>query len=389
MNKPQTTIKILLIFFYLFIIHCSNHGSSTKWPTAGWEIATATSQGVNYDSLYVFSTQLESGDLGYIDGMLVIRNGMIVFEKEYTNDYDSLFKTTGTKKGKYNYYDPLWHPYYNNTRLHTMQSVSKSFTATAVGIAIKNGSIPGLDQKIMDYFDEYESSTPDPRRNAMTIRDVLTMTTGIQWDESSMPYTDPTSNCVQMEESLDWIQYVIDQPMAFEPGEKYEYNSGATMLLSYLINKTTGQDLADYVKTNLFEILGIKDYYWKHTPIGLTDAEGGLYLSSRDLAKFGYLYLHNGKWDSNQLLPEYWVENTQAKPVDTIWPNFKYGFQWWLMPYGKDNTALLASGLGGQRMIVLPELDIVAVFTGWNIYEKPALDSWMAMNKIIDAVVDE
>ena len=389
MNKLQTTIKILFIFFYLFIIHCSNHESSTKWPTAGWEIATATSQGVNYDSLYVFSTQLESGDLGYIDGMLVIRNGMILFEKEYTNDYDSLFKTTGTKQGKYNYYDPLWHPYYNNTRLHTMQSVSKSLAAAAVGIAIKNGSIPGLDQKIMGYFDEYESSTPDPRRNAMTIRDVLTMTTGIQWDESSMPYTDPTSNCVQMEESLDWIQYVIDQPMAFEPGEKYEYNSGATMLLSYLINKTTGQDLADYVKTNLFEILGIKDYYWKHTPTGLTDAEGGLYLSPRDLAKFGYLYLHNGKWDSNQLLPENWVENTQAKPVDTIWPNFKYGFQWWLMPYGKDHTALLASGLGGQRMIVLPELDIVAVFTGWNIYEKPALDSWMAMNKIIDAVVDE
>ena len=344
---------------------------------------------MNYDSLYVFSTQLESGDLGYIDGMLVIRNGMILFEKEYTNDYDSLFKTTGTKQGKYNYYDPRWHPYYNNTRLHTMQSVSKSLAAAAVGIAIKNGSIPGLDQKIMDYFDEYESSTPDPRRNAMTIRDVLTMTTGIQWDESSMPYTDPTSNCVQMEESLDWIQYVIDQPMAFEPGEKYEYNSGATRLLSYLINKTTGQDLADYVKTNLFEILGIKDYYWKHTPTGLTDAEGGLYLSPRDLAKFGYLYLNNGKWDSNQLLPENWVENTPAKPVDTIWPKFKYGFQWWLMPYGKNHTALLASGLGGQRMIVLPELDIVAVFTGWNIYEKPALDSWMAMNKIIDAVVDE
>ena len=101
------------------------------------------------------------------------------------------------------------------------------------------------------------------------------------------------------------------------------------------------------------------------------------------------MYLHNGKWGNNQVLPENWVENTEAKPVDTIWPNFKYGFQWWLMPYGKNHTALLASGLGGQRMIILPELDIVAVFTGWNIYEKPALDSWMAMNKIIDAVVDE
>ena len=364
---------------------CTGPDLPTKWPTTAWEVTSASSQGMNYDSLAAFSAELESGDLGYIDGMLVIRNGMIIFEKEYTNDYDSLFKTTNTEPGKYNYYDPNWHPYYNNTRLHTMQSVSKSFTAAAVGIAVKNGQIPGLNAKIMDYFDGYESSAPDPRRNAMTIRDVLTMTTGIQWDESSMLYTDSTSNCVQMEKSSDWIQYVIDQPMAFGPGEKYEYNSGATMLLSYLINKTTGLDLTDYVKTNLFDVLGITDYYWKHTPKGLTDAEGGLYLTPRDLAKFGYLYLHNGKWENKQVLPGNWVEITHEKRVDTTSPWFKYGFQWWLMPYGDNHTALLASGLGGQRMIVLPELDIVAVFTGWNIYEMPALNSWMAMNKMINA----
>ena len=364
---------------------CTGPDLPTKWPTTAWEVTSASSQGMNYDSLAAFSAELESGDLGYIDGMLVIRNGMIIFEKEYTNDYDSLFKTTNTEPGKYNYYDPNWHPYYNNTRLHTMQSVSKSFTAAAVGIAVKNGQIPGLNAKIMDYFDGYESSAPDPRRNAMTIRDVLTMTTGIQWDESSMPYTDSTSNCVQMEKSSDWIQYVIDQPMAFGPGEKYEYNSGATMLLSYLINKTTGLDLTDYVKTNLFDVLGITDYYWKHTPKGLTDAEGGLYLTPRDLAKFGYLYLHNGKWENKQVLPGNWVEITHEKRVDTTSPWFKYGFHWWLMPYGDNHTALLASGLGGQRMIVLPELDIVAVFTGWNIYEMSALNSWMAMNKMINA----
>ena len=185
---------------------CTGPDLPTKWPTTAWEVTSASSQGMNYDSLAAFSAELESGDLGYIDGMLVIRNGMIIFEKEYTNDYESLFKTTNTEPGKYNYYDPNWHPYYNNTRLHTMQSVSKSFTAAAVGIAVKNGQIPGLNAKIMDYFDGYESSAPDPRRNAMTIRDVLTMTTGIQWDESSMPYTDSTSNCVQMEKSSDWIQ---------------------------------------------------------------------------------------------------------------------------------------------------------------------------------------
>ena len=171
--------SIPLILICAVNLVCRGPDSPTKWPTTAWEVTSATSQGMNSDSLAAFSAKLASGDLGYIDGMLVIRNGMIVFEKEYTNDYDSLFKTTGTKLGKYNYYDPAWHPYYNNTRLHTMQSVSKSFTAAAVGVAINDGLIPGLDAKIMDYFDEYESSTPDPRRDAMTIRDVLTMTTGI------------------------------------------------------------------------------------------------------------------------------------------------------------------------------------------------------------------
>ena len=103
---------IPLMLICMLNIVCTSSDSSTKWPTAGWEVTTATSQGMNYDSLYAFSAKLASGDLGYIDGMLVIRNGMIVFEKEYTNNYDSLFKTTGTKLGKYNYYDPLWHPYY-------------------------------------------------------------------------------------------------------------------------------------------------------------------------------------------------------------------------------------------------------------------------------------
>jgi CubicO group peptidase (beta-lactamase class C family) len=268
-----------------------------------------------------------------------------------------------------------------------MQSVSKSFTAAAIGVAIKNGVIKDLDVKIMEYFVGFESSNPDPRRNEMTIRDVLTMTTGISWDELSMPYTDTSSSCVQMEASQDWVKYVLDQPMAFKPGEKWEYSSGATILLSNIIKQSTGQDLVDYVEQNLFNELGIQNYYWKHTPKGLTDAEGGLYLTPRDLAKLGYLYLNNGVWNGKPVLPDNWVQNNLSKPLDTIWPSFKYGHQWWLIPYGENKITMLASGLGGQRMLVIPEFNIVAVFTGWNVYDTPALNSWVAMHKVIDAVV--
>ena len=371
----------------LFNIKCAKHENNTPWPNNGWERSKPELEGMSLDSLSSFSNKLKSGDLGYIDGMLVIRNGKIVFEKEYSNNYDSLFEITNTKPGKYNYYDPVWHPYYKNTELHTMQSVSKSFTAAAIGIAIKNGVIKDLDVKIMEYFVGFESSNPDPRRNEMTIRDVLTMTTGISWDELSMPYTDTSSSCVQMEASQDWVKYVLDQPMAFKPGEKWEYSSGATILLSNIIKQSTGQDLVDYVEQNLFNELGIQNYYWKHTPKGLTDAEGGLYLTPRDLAKFGYLYLNNGVWNGKPVLPDNWVQNNLSKPLDTIWPSFKYGHQWWLIPYGENKITMLASGLGGQRMLVIPEFNIVAVFTGWNVYDTPALNSWMAMHKVIDAVV--
>ena len=371
----------------LFNIKCAKQENNTPWPNNGWERSKPALEGMSLDSLSSFSNKLKSGELGYIDGMLIIRNGKIIFEKEYSNNYDSLFKITNTKPGKYNYYDPVWHPYYKNTELHTMQSVSKSFTAAAIGIAIKNGVIKDLDVKIMEYFVGFESSNPDPRRNEMTIRDVLTMTTGISWDELSMPYTDTSSSCVQMEASQDWVKYVLDQPMAFKPGEKWEYSSGATILLSNIIKQSTGQDLADYVEQKLFNELGIQNYYWKHTPKGLTDAEGGLYLTPRDLAKFGYLYLNNGVWNGKPVLPDNWVENNLSKPLDTIWPSFKYGHQWWLIPYGENKITMLASGLGGQRMLVIPEFNIVAVFTGWNVYDTPALNSWMAMHKIIDAVV--
>ena len=382
----NTFLIITLLFATLINLMCSNN-SKKKWPTNGWTYSSPKVQLMNLDSLERLSAKLSSGDLGYIDGMLVIRNGEIIFEKSYSNPYDSLFKSTKTAPGKYNYYDSEWHPFYKNTNLHTLQSVSKSFTAAAIGIAIKNGIIPNIHAKLSNYLSD--PNIDDDLKDAITIKDILTMTTGIKWDEVSMPYTDTSSSCVKMEASENWVQYVLNQPMIFKPGEKWEYSSGATMLLSHIITEASGQDLAKYLEKNLFNILGIKDYFWKHTPTGLTDAEGGLYLTPKDLAKFGYLYLNNGKWEGTQVLPHNWVSLNTDNPIDTPWPALKYGYQWWLMPYGDGKITLLASGLGGQRLLVIPEYNIVAVFTGWNVYDKEALDSWWTMNRLINAVIQK
>ena len=355
------------------------------WPTKGWPASTPEAQGLDRAELESFDRELAAGQQGYVDSMLVIRHGSVVFDKSYPHDYDSLFVGKGAS-GLYNYYDPAWHPYWKHGELHTMQSVSKSFTSALVGIAIRRGEIPGVDAKVMPYFSAFKTR-PDPRRDALTLRDVLTMTTGIQWDESSSSYTNAKNNCAEMEATDDWIQYVLDQPMAFEPGKQFEYNSGATELLSYLIKKTTGQEADDYAQEHLLRPLGI-EYAWKRTPKGLADTEGGLYLRPRDLAKLGLLYMKDGVWEGKRILPEGWVKDSTTWHTGTSRGRRGYGYKWWVLsrqgPGAYDAYAAL--GYGGQQLIVVPALDLIAVFTGWNIYDKPELDANLALDRVLRAV---
>jgi len=216
---------------------------------------------------------------------------------------------------------------------------------------------------------------------------VLTMTTGIRWDEESTEYTDPANNCAVMEGKDDWVRYVLEQPMAGEPGRVFVYNSGATMLFSELIRKTTGKEADAYAKQHLFTPLGI-DFFWKRTPKGLADTEGGLYLAPRDLAKIGYLYLKDGVWDGKRILPEGWVAASTRASTHTEDGAFGYGYQWWVMA-GKgpgSHDAYAGWGYGGQLLIVVPDLDLIAVFTGWNIYDQPSLDPSFALARVLEAL---
>jgi CubicO group peptidase (beta-lactamase class C family) len=360
---------------------------ANAFPTKGWPQSTSGAQGMDRAVLEAFDRDLAAGKYGYVDGMLVIRHGAVVFEKTYDHakDFDRLFAGKGAP-GIYNYYDPGWHPYYKHGPLHTMQSVSKSVTSALIGIAIGRGEIPGVDAKMMPYFTAFKVKS-DSRRDAMRLRDVLTMTTGIRWDEETADYTDPANNCAAMEGSDDWIRYVLDQPMAAEPGKTFVYNSGATELLSYLIWKTTGKQADDYAKEHLFTPLGI-DFYWKRTPKGLADTEGGLYLTARDLAKFGLLYMKDGVWEGRRILPEGWVKSSTSTLTPTNEKGIGYGYQWWTLPPTGAAThgAFLAWGYGGQLLIVAPELDLIAVFTGWNIYDKKELDPRVGLERVLKAV---
>ena len=360
------------------------------WPTKDWVVSTPEAEGLGAAPLATLDREFAAGAHGQVTGLLVTRRGRVVFERQYTHDFDRLFEGRDPVRGAYNYYDPDWHPYYQHGRLHTMQSVSKSVTSALVGIAIGRGELPPVSTKVMPLFASFRQPPSDPRRDAMTLDHVLTMTTGIQWDESTVAYTDPANSCAGMEKSPDWIQFVLDQPMADAPGTRFVYNSGATELLSQLIKQGTGKHAHEYAAEQLFAPLGITDTYWKTTPTGLADTEGGLYLTARDLAKIGYLYLHDGVWEGRRLLPEGWVAKSTTPLVDTrpgVERSRKYGYQWWVLPTATGTTtAYAALGYGGQRLIVVPELELVAVVTGWNIYDHPEVAPYTALDRLLEAV---
>ncbi len=359
------------------------------WPTSAWLESKPEAQGLDVAPLEGLSAEFKAGKHGYVDSMLVIRHGHVVFERSYPQDYEALFaKAPDRHRDLYNYYDPEWHPFYQKTRLHTMQSVSKSVTSALLGIAIARGELAGVDAPAAAFFYGYRVHTDDPRFAAMRLRDLLTMTSGIQWEEDALPYTDPANSCAAMEASKDWVQYVLDQPIADSPGQRFVYSSGVTELLAQVLKKATGRHADEYAAVHLFGPLGIRSFHWKHSPTGHPDTEGGLYLEPRDLAKLGLLYMKDGVWDGTRLLPEGWVaSSTKAAVVADPKTGFEYGFQWWVVPTTSGRPPVFAAwGIGGQYLLVVPSLDLMTVFTGWNIWDKPELDLVYALDSVLRAV---
>ena len=366
-----------------------------------WQYSNPEGEGLNISKIKILSDEFRNGMHGYVDAFLLIKNGKIVHEEYYENDYAELTKNLKSEQSKilsenygdaakpiYNYFDPKWHPYYKDTDLHTIQSVSKSVTSALIGIAIERGEIDGLNEKIAQYFPNHSSQFIDPLKSKITIEDLLTMRAGIKWDESSHAYTNPMNNAASMENSNNWIDYILSLPMEYKPGEKFVYNSGITVLLSHILHEASGMHANEYAEKYLFNKLGIQDYFWKKTPNNLTDAEGGLYLSTRDFAKIGMLYLNDGRWNGSPVITNEWVELTMSPDTDIEESSRKYGYQWWLVPYENNQEKWMysGSGYGGQYLLIVPEYQLVMVFNGWNIFDIPRPSIEYLSQRVLEAI---
>lgn len=297
--------------------------SDTIWPGEDWLTTSPESQGIASAQLDAMLAEIEAQNI-QLYSLLIIRNGFIVSETYYP-------------------------PFTINSHFE-LYSVTKSFTSSLVGITIDQGKMT-LDDPVLDYFSDRKFDNMDPRKQAMRINHLLSMTSGLDWAEGDATYR-------AMYISADWVQYVLDLPMATEPGDEFLYCSGCSHLLSAAVQTATGENPADYAETYLFEPIGIRDYTWDVDSQGLPIGGWGLHITPRDMARLGYLYLHNGEWDGRQVISAEWVADATRKHADT--DGGGYGYQWWLLP-GLGGYA--AMGLYGQTIFVQPELNLIVVTT--------------------------
>ncbi len=324
-------LLLLLIINALIIISCVNTNDPYDFE---WPVSTPSAEGLNQQK--IDSAFIQAEELGFIDALLVIRNGKLVAE-DYYNGYDA-------------------------NKPHQIWSCTKSFMSALVGIAVDSGLIESVDKKIMDYFPEYAYSEMDSRFYDVSIEHLLKMSMGIDNEEN---------NLIPVVQTNDWIYHTFRLPLLFDPGQKFRYNSLETHLLSAIITKVSGKSAREFADENLTGPMGIEIADWKADPKGYNTGGYDIYMKPRDMAVLGYIYLNGGKLKNTQIVSEEWVDESLTR----TWPDngiqwgpltdYNYGYLWWL---GKINghNMFMAMGMGGQFIINFPDLDLIVVTTTYK-----------------------
>jgi len=236
-----------------------------------------------------------------------------------------------------------------------------------VGIAIDQGRISNVNQKVFDYFPEY-ANLNNAQKSAIEIKHLLTMTAGLQWDESA-PSDDPGNDETAFEKSSDRLGYILGKEVVSKPGDRFVYNSGCPVLEAAIIKKSTGEDADIFAEKNFFAPLNITNYYWRKNADGHITAVGPILLRPRDMAKLGQLFLDSGKWKGKQIVSANWVTDASATFIGNENNATGYGYHWWTAKYTIKNNLIRifrAQGSGGQYIFVVPGLNAVVVFTSGN-----------------------
>ena len=333
----RTTIKIfgyILLSALLFVFSCSEGPTGPGASSFNWPTSTPEEQGMNSQLIEQAFDQGESR--GFVDCILVIKNGHLVAEKYYNN--------------------------YSKDLAHNVKSVSKSFLSALTGIAIRDGHLENHSLKMLDFFPEYVYPSIDPRKHDITVRHLLMMRAGIDNDDNLYHHIYYSSN---------WIKTTIELSLIYDPGTAFSYNTFQTHLLSAIITKASGMNTLDYAKEILLEKINIECASWDKGPQGYYFGGNNMYFTPRNMARLGDLYMHKGSLNGEQIVPAEWVDESLTNY--TNWSNstwgdlddVNYGYLWWLGEI-RGHEVFLAIGHGGQFVICFPDLEMIVVTTSNN-----------------------
>lgn len=343
---------ILLILFLCLLVSCKDTMNvepnlyTYQMPAQlddGWNISSLKEEGMDTGVIEQVTSKIMSKQFRGIHSLLIVKNGVLVHEA-YFEDYQ-------------------------RNSLHTIYSITKSISSALIGIAIDQGLIHSVEDTILSFFPQY--NIQDFTKQKIKLHHLLTLTSGLSWDEKSYPYSDPRNTETQMVATNDWMKFVLERPIQSDPGMEWVYNTGSVHLLSGIIKRASGMLADQFAEQTLFQPLGIQSYEWNKDPQGHPCTGGtlqGLRLKSRDTAKFGYIFLNKGKWKDKQIVPETWVEESTRKHVD-FGDDSGFGYLWRtgsLIVNGRKIFHFYAAGYGGQTIHIVPELDLMIVFTCWD-----------------------
>jgi CubicO group peptidase (beta-lactamase class C family) len=326
----------------------------------GWPTATPESVSLDGSRLCGIAARLAATNAN-MHAVLIARHGKLVFEQYFTG-HDELW---GTARGPIEF---------DAANKHDMRSVSKSVTSLLVGIGIDRELIKSVDEPILKFFPDYAAQKTAGWDN-ITLRHLLTMSSGMQWDQNR-PWADPQNDERQLSIEADPFRYVLSKPIAAPPDTVWNYNSGGTDLLGNVIERVSGKSLEAFAREALFAPLGISDWEWMKYRNEHISPAAGLRLRPRDAAKIGQLVLNKGAWGGTQIVSAKWIEQSvtpRFQAIGFFGGLFYYGQQWWMgrtLSGDKDVKWIAAQGLGGQRIFIVPELDLVIVTTS-GLYGSP------------------
>ena len=293
-----------------------------------------------------------------VESLIVYSQGEIKFEKYYNG--------------------------YKKDSLHMIQSQTKSVVSLLMGIAIDKGYIKSENEPVSAYFPQYFKKEDNPK-SSVTIRDLLTMSAGFEWEEM-LPMNDPKNDNINMFRSNKWFNYAITRPMAKKPFTEFKYNSGLPMIVAGIIEKSTKMKLDVFAKEYLFEPLQIKEFRWQKDSTGFCHAGGGLFLKPKDVMKIGILVMNNGKCEKQQVISENWIRKATGSYLPTSFDISTYGYFWWIreMKTGEVKTTrvITAEGAGGQKMYIFPEYQLIIAFTERN-YSTPQVSPLFITESIL------